>query len=123
VYPDNDGFPPGYVPQPANLQAGDVIDRFGTEYGHYFAPDGAPAGDRSLAPESFFGQYERYVRTGEPLPHGWQIVEGPVQPFYGQAPSPDAKQYLILNSDGVKLPVWEAVRDSVISYEGPPLGR
>jgi hypothetical protein len=123
IYPDNDGFPTGYVPQPANLQAGEVIDRFGTEYGHYFAPDGAPAGDRSLAPESFFGQYERYVRTGEPLPHGWQIVEGPVQPFYGQAPSPDAKQYLILNSDGVKLPVWEAVREGVISYEGPPLGR
>jgi hypothetical protein len=54
-YPLNDGFPPGYVPQPAQLPEGAIIDRFGSEYGRYLAPDGTLFADRALAPESVGG--------------------------------------------------------------------
>lgn len=104
-YPPNDGFPPGYVPQPAHLPEGTIIDRFGTEYGRYLAPDGTPFADRALPPESIGGNYNRYMVTGEPLPPGWRIVEGPVEPFYGQTPSPGTRQYMITGPDGVPVNV------------------
>jgi hypothetical protein len=122
-YPLNDGFPPGYVPQPAQLPEGAIIDRFGSEYGRYLAPDGTPYADRALAPESVGGDYNRYLVTGKPLPPGWQVVEGPVQPFYGQTPSPGSLQYMILGPDGVKPTVWELVRLGILDDYGPRLGR
>jgi uncharacterized protein YukE len=122
-YPLNDGFPPGYVPQPAQLPEGAIIDRFGSEYGRYLAPDGTLFADRALAPESVGGDYNRYMVTGEPLPPGWQIVEGPVEPFYGQTPSPGALQYMLLGPDGVKPTVQELVRLGILDEYGPPLGR
>ncbi|WP_232000799.1 TNT domain-containing protein [Mycobacterium kyorinense] len=67
-YPLNDGFPPGHVPQPAQLPEGTIIDRFGSEYGRYLAPDGTPFTDRALAPESVGADYNRYMVTGKPLP-------------------------------------------------------
>ena len=82
-WPANDGFPSGYVPQPAHLPTGAIIDRFGSEYGRYLAPDGTPFADRALTPESAGGDYSRYMVTGKPLPPGWQIVEGPVEPYFG----------------------------------------
>ncbi|MEB3982021.1 TNT domain-containing protein [Mycobacterium sp. 663a-19] len=122
-YPLNDGFPPGFVPHPAQLPEGAIIDRFGSEYGRYLAPDGTPFADRSLAPESVGGDYNRYMVTGKPLPPGWQIVEGPVEPWYGQTPSPGSVQYMILGPDGVKPTVWELVRLGVLDEYGPRLGR
>lgn len=123
VYPGNDGFPPGYTPQPAQLPPGTIIDRFGHEGGRYLAPDGASFTDRALAPEAVGGAYNRYMVTGHPLPPGWQIVEGPVQPFYGQTPSPGANQYMIVGPDGVKPSVEELIREGILTREGPPLGR
>jgi uncharacterized protein YukE len=122
-YPLNDGFPPGYVPQPAQLPEGAIIDRFGSEYGRYLAPDGTPFADRSLAPESVGGDYNRYMVTGKPLPPGWQIVEGPVEPWYGQTPPPSALQYMIVGPDGVKVTVKELVDRGILDEYGPPLGR
>ena len=122
-YPLNDGFPPGYVPQPAQLPEGAIIDRFGSEYGRYLAPDGTPFADRALAPVSVGGDYNRYMVTGEPLPPGWQIVEGPVEPFYGQKPSPGALQYMIVGPDGAQLHVQELVRLGILDEYGPPFGR
>jgi uncharacterized protein YukE len=122
-YPLNDGFPPGYIPQPAQLPEGMIIDRFGSEYGRYLAPDGTPFADRALAPESVGGDYNRYMVTGEPLPAGWQIVEGPVEPFYGQTPSPGALQYMIVGPDGAQLNVQELVRLGILDEYGPPFGR
>jgi uncharacterized protein YukE len=122
-YPLNDGFPPGYVPQPAQLPEGTIIDRFGSEQGRYLAPDGASFADRALAPESVGGNYNRYMVTGEPLPSGWQIVEGPVEPFYGQTPSPGALQYMITGPDGVKVDVEELVDRGILDEYGPRLGR
>ncbi|WP_420847867.1 glycohydrolase toxin TNT-related protein [Mycobacterium riyadhense] len=122
-YPLDDGFPPGFVPQPAQLPEGAIIDRFGSEYGRYLAPDGTPFADRALAPESVGGASNRYMVTGKPLPPGWQIVEGPVQPYYGQTPSPGSLQYMIVGPDGVKPTVWELVRLGILDEYGPRLGR
>jgi uncharacterized protein YukE len=119
----NDGFPPGYVPQPAQLPEGAVIDRFGSEYGRYLAPDGTSFADRALAPESVGGGYNRYMVTGQPLPPGWQIVEGPVEPWYGQTPAPSARQYMVVAPDGVQQSVRELVRLGILDEYGPPLGR
>lgn len=123
TYPLNDGFPPGFVPQPAHLPEGTIIDRFGSEYGRYLSPDGTAFADRSLAPESVGGDYNRYMVTGEPLPPGWQIVEGPVEPWYGQTPSPGSLQYMILGPDGVEVNVKELVDGGILDEYGPRLGR
>lgn len=122
-YPLNDGFPLGYEPQPARLPEGAIIDRFGSEYGRYLAPDGTPFADRALAPESVGGDYNRYMVTGKPLPPGWQVVEGPVQPYYGQTPSPGSLQYMILGPDGVEVNVKELVDRGFLDEYGPRLGR
>lgn len=123
AWPGNDGFPPGYVPQPAQLPEGTILDRFGSAGGRYLAPDGTPFADRSLAPELVDANYNRYMVTGESLPPGWQIVEGPVQPFYGQAPSPGAMQYMITAPDGVQPTVRELVKLGILDSHGPPLGQ
>jgi hypothetical protein len=123
TYPLNDGFPPGYIPQPAQLPEGAIIDRFGSEYGRYLAPDGTPFADRSLAPEAVGGDYNRYMVTGKPLPPGWRIVEGPVEPFYGQTPSASTLQYMIVGPDGVKVNVRELVDRGILDEYGPLLGR
>ncbi|MCV7379319.1 hypothetical protein BST11_05400 [Mycobacterium alsense] len=122
-YPSNDGFQPGFVPHPAQLPEGAIIDRFGSEYGRYLAPDGTPFADRALAPESVGGDYNRYMVTGKPLPPGWQLVEGPVQPYYGQTPSPGSLQFMILGPDGVKVSVRELVDRGILDEYGPRLGR
>jgi uncharacterized protein YukE len=123
IWPGNDGFPPGYAPQPAQLPEGAIIDRFGSEHGRYLAPDGTPFADRALAPESVGVDYNRYMITGKPLPPGWQIVEGPVEPWYGQTPSPGTLQYMIVGPDGVKVTVKELVDRGILDEHGPPLGR
>lgn len=56
------------------------------------------------------------------MPPGWGIVEGPLQPFYGQTPSPGTVQYMIEAPDGVRPTVWELERLGILSKEGPPLG-
>lgn len=122
-YPLNDGFPSGYIPQPAQLPEGAIIDRFGSVYGRYLAPDGTPFADRALSPESVGGDYNRYMVTGKPPPPGWQIVEGPVEPFYGQTPSAGTLQYMLLGPDGVKPTVHELVRLGILDEYGPLLGR
>lgn len=85
--------------------------------------DGAPFADRALAPESVGAAYNRYMVTGMPLPPGWQIVKGPVQPYYGQTPSPGTVQYMIVGPDGVKVSVKELVDRGILDEYGPRLGR
>jgi hypothetical protein len=123
IWPDNNGFPPDYVPQPAQLPEGTIIDRFGYESGRYLAPDGTPFADRALTPESVGGDYKRYLVTGEPLPPGWQILQGPVEPWFGQTPAPNSTQYMIVGPDGVRVSVEELVDRGILDRYGPPLGR
>ncbi|WP_328360453.1 TNT domain-containing protein [Mycobacterium sp. NBC_00419] len=123
VFPDNNGFPPGYVPQPAHLPAGTIIDRIGSMDGRYFAPDGTPFGGRAIMPESAGGEYNRYMLTGKPLPEGWQIVEGPIQPWFGQTPNPGVPQYMLVGPPGVKVSAYELWRRGIFDDCGPPLGR
>lgn len=123
IWPSNNGFPSDYVPQPAQLPEGTIIDRFGSESGRYLAPDATPFANRALTPESVGGDYKRYMVTGQPLPPGWQIVEGPVEPWFGQTPAPDSTQYMIVGPDGVKVSVEELVDRGILDRYGPPLGR
>ena len=123
IWPENNGFPPGYQPQPAQLPEGTIIDRFGHEGGRYLAPDGTPFADRALAPESVGAEYHRYMVTGKPLPQGWEIVEGPVEPWYGQTPSPGTVQYMIVGPDGVKVDVEQLVDRGILDEYGPVIGR
>ena len=122
IWPENNGFPPGYDPQPVQLPAGTIIDRFGHEGGRYLAPDGTLFADRALTPETVSVEYHRYSVSGKPLPDGWQIVEGPVEPWYGQTPSPGAVQYMIVGPDGVKVDVAELVDKEILTDHGPVLG-
>ncbi len=122
IWPENDGFPPGYQPQPVHLPEGTIIDRFGPETGRYLAPDLTPFADRALTPESAFAPYNRYEVTGEPLPPDWHIVAGPVEPWYGQTPSPGTVQYMIVGPDGVRVSVKELKRAGVLIDYGPVLG-
>jgi len=110
IWPVNDGFPAGHVPQPAHLPEGAIIDRFGSEFGRYLSPDGTPYGDRAITPETVGGEYNRYMVTGKPLPPGWQIVDGPVEPWFGQTPSPEAMQYMITAPGGTTPTTRELVR-------------
>ncbi len=80
IWPENNGFPPGYQPRPAQLPEGTIIDRFGHEGGRYLAPDGTPFADRALAPESVGAKYHRYLVTGEPLPPGCRSFRAPWNP-------------------------------------------
>jgi uncharacterized protein YukE len=121
-WPPNDGFPSGYVPEPAHLPTGSIIDRFGSDYGRYLAPDGTPFADRALTPESVGGDYNRYMVTGKALPPGWQIVEGPIEPWFGQTPSLGSLQYMITGPDGVKVSVKELVDRGILDDFGPPFG-
>ncbi|KMO82520.1 TNT domain-containing protein [Mycolicibacterium chlorophenolicum] len=122
-WPGNDGFPPGYVPQPAHLPEGTIIDRFGSEYGQYLSPDGTPYSDRAITPETLGGEYNRYMVTGAPLPSGWRIVEGPVEPWFGQTPSPGALQYMVVGPEGTRISVNDLLEKGIIERAGPPLGR
>jgi Tuberculosis necrotizing toxin len=122
IWPENNGFPANYQPVPAQLPAGTIIDRFGSETGNYLAPDLTPFAERALAPESVVSNYHRYEVTGEPLPPGWQIVSGPVEPWYGQTPSPTTVQYMIVGPDGVKVSVDALKKAGVLVDYGPVLG-
>ena len=83
--------------EPELLHSGGDVARsagqrvLGGERGQYLAPDGTLFADRALTPESVTGEYHRYSVTGKPLPDGRQILEGPVQPWYGQTPSPGVR--------------------------------
>ncbi|TGD87347.1 hypothetical protein BayCH28_13255 [Mycolicibacterium sp. CH28] len=74
-------------------------------------------------PESVGGEYHRYMITDKPLPPGWRIVEGPIQPWFGQTPILDVPQYMIVGPDGAKVPVRDLLKEGVLDRAGPPLGR
>lgn len=61
--------------------------------------------------------------TGAPLPSGWRIVEGPVEPWFGQTPSPGALQYMVVGPEGTRISVNDLLEKGIIERAGPPLGR
>jgi hypothetical protein len=48
-------------------------------------------------------------------------VGGPV--WFGQTPSPNAVEYMIVGPDGVKPSVLELIKRGILRDDGPPLGR
>ncbi|WP_245573255.1 TNT domain-containing protein [Amycolatopsis benzoatilytica] len=72
VWPSAGEFPEGGVeePNPVVLPEGTLLDRFGTEHGRIFAPDGTPFAERALPPAALRSGYRRY-RVLKPMPV-WQ---------------------------------------------------
>jgi hypothetical protein len=86
--PDNgylivDGHPVEY---PSTLRPGEMIDRFGSEYGSFLAPEDTPYAERALPPQSldnydagFTCNYHLY-RVVKPF----RTETGPIAPGFGQ---------------------------------------
>ncbi|KAJ5188836.1 Protein of unknown function DUF4237 [Penicillium cf. griseofulvum] len=90
-YPDNDGFALTSENESIlgnfTLRIGQKIDRFGSEYGKFLAPLGAPYIERSLPPSNLFApdnsnfpyNYHVYEVTKE-----FDILLGPIAPWFEQ---------------------------------------
>ncbi|AUG80665.1 hypothetical protein CFP65_5991 [Kitasatospora sp. MMS16-BH015] len=88
-YPPQNGYlltPDG---KPVELQQtllpGQRIDRFGSEYGAFLAPEGLPYANRSIPPQSLDGSPAELCNY-----HDYQVVKpftvdaGPIAPWFGQ---------------------------------------
>ena len=76
--PNVDGFLNGEY-QKVVLQPGEKIDRFGSDYGHYFGKIGESKEMRSMSPNSDFGNYKQYEVLSE-LP----VLKGKIAPWFEQ---------------------------------------
>lgn len=106
-YPPDDGF--GTVngsldKWAARLEKGEKLDRFGSEYGRFLAPEGAGYGERSLPPQSLNTSEPAYpcayhvYRVNRPL----TVWQGSIAPWFEQE---GGGQQILL--DPALLPVSE----------------
>jgi Tuberculosis necrotizing toxin len=89
IYPPDNGYVtgPGGQPEEAQLQlqSGQDIDRFGSEYGAFLGPAGLPYSARSIPPQNLDGtpaagcNYHGY-RVTKPF----NVEAGPIAPWFGQ---------------------------------------
>jgi hypothetical protein len=89
IYPPADGYvrrPDGTpVEFTATLVPGQAIDRYGSEYGSFLAPEGLPYASRSIPPQSLDGtpaagcNYHDY-RVLKPF----KVHSGPIAPWFAQ---------------------------------------
>jgi hypothetical protein len=91
IYPDSDGFAVTSENESIlgnyTLHVGQKLDRFGSEYGKFLAPLGAPYIERSLPPSNLFApensnfpyNYHVYEVTKE-----FDILLGPIAPWFEQ---------------------------------------
>jgi hypothetical protein len=91
IYPDSDGF--AQTPEDVSilgnytLRVGQKLDRFGSEYGNFLAPLGAPYIERSLPPYNLFAppnssfpyNYHVYEVT-----KGFDVLLGPIAAWFEQ---------------------------------------
>jgi hypothetical protein len=90
IYPPDNGFLIGANGKPTeaveSLPIGKRLDRFGSEYGAFLAPPGAPYGQRSLPPQSLDNADPAYTCNY----HEYKVVKtfrveaGPIAPAFGQ---------------------------------------
>ncbi|KAJ5960602.1 uncharacterized protein N7479_007752 [Penicillium vulpinum] len=91
VYPDNEGFAITSKNESIlgnfTLQVGQKLDRFGSEYGTFLAPLGAPYIERSLPPSNLFAP------SDSSFPYNYHVYEvvkefdvllGPIAPWFEQ---------------------------------------
>ncbi|MDH6112179.1 hypothetical protein P3T36_006795 [Kitasatospora sp. MAP12-15] len=89
IYPPSNGYLIGFDGQPIELNQtltpGQDIDRFGSEYGSFLAPEGLPYASRSIPPQSLDGNpaagcnYHDY-RVLKPF----TVHAGPIAPWFAQ---------------------------------------
>ena len=90
-YPPNDGYAPGPDGKPIEFQiqlpVGQEIDRFGSEFGAFLAPEETPYGQRALPPQNLDVSDPAYPCNY----HLYRVVKtltveaGPVAPAFGQS--------------------------------------
>lgn len=88
-YPPQDGYeltPDGEpIKWQEPLEEGEVIDRYGSEYGAFLAPRGLPYATRSIPPQNLVGtpakrcNYHVYRVIAE-----FDVDAGPIAPWFGQ---------------------------------------
>ncbi|MFJ4674485.1 TNT domain-containing protein [Kitasatospora sp. NPDC088783] len=88
-YPPSDGYlllPDGTpIEGETTLRPGQAVDRYGSEYGAFLAPEGLPYANRSIPPSSLDGSpaagcnYHDY-RVLKPF----EVHSGPIAPWFGQ---------------------------------------
>ncbi|KAF9251161.1 hypothetical protein DTO013E5_9950 [Penicillium roqueforti] len=91
IYPDSDGFAQtstnASILGNFTLRVGQKLDRFGSEFGKFLAPLGAPYIERSLPPSNLFAptnssfpyNYHVYQVTKE-----FDVLLGPISPWFEQ---------------------------------------
>jgi hypothetical protein len=122
-YPDNDGAVIGHRLQFSDVSEfqkhyGDVLDRFGSEYGKYFSPDGTPFEARALPPDSLGKPYSRMRLTGE-LPPGWRIEVSEVAPAFGR--DGGGLQIRILDAKDQAMSLSELHEQGIVKKIGEPV--
>lgn len=78
-----DGFANPDAREPAVLQPGETIDRFGHNYGQYTSPTGEPYANRALPESNLDGGYRQFA-VEKPLPV-WRGEAAPAQGQWGGA--------------------------------------
>jgi hypothetical protein len=122
-YPDNDGAVKGHRLQFSDAgefqkHYGDVLDRFGSEHGKYFSPDGTPFEARALPPDSLGKSYFRMRLTGE-LPPGWRIEVSEVAPAFGR--DGGGLQIRILDAKDQAMSLSELHEQGIVKKIGEPV--
>ncbi|MCC8246906.1 TNT domain-containing protein [Saccharothrix luteola] len=80
---DQDGNP---IKQQETLNEGEWIDRYGSEYGAFLAPEGLPYTSRSIPPQNLVGtpaencNYHVYLVTRD-----FDVDAGPIAPWFAQS--------------------------------------
>jgi hypothetical protein len=102
----------GFAGEPVSTDAipkGQQLDRIGPDTGAFMAQQGAPLGERGMAPGAG-AQYHTYEGTGVEVPPGtdWVVQYGPAKPAFGQPGG--ANQWVVIDlSTGDAVPARDLV--------------
>ena len=89
-YPPQDGFKLDHRGEPIKwvieLRPGRDLDRFGSEYGAFLAPEGSPYASRSIPPQSLntFDPAYRCNYHSYEVKKAFKVWEGPIAPWFEQ---------------------------------------
>jgi Tuberculosis necrotizing toxin len=89
IFPPDNGYVIGPDGQPevsqVNLHPGEHIDRFGSEFGAFLAPEGASYASRSIPPSSLVSSPPEICNYHEyRVVQGFAVDSGPIAPWFAQ---------------------------------------
>lgn len=102
-YPEHDGFvveDGEPVTELVDLEEGDLLDRFGSPYGTFLAPAGAPFEERALPPDSLntWPQGNEHNYSCYEVDAGFEALAGPIAPHFEQ---PGGGEQILVPADGL----------------------